>query len=573
MNSIAQFRPILAALCFLAAAATVLAQGSAFTYQGKLTDGGSAPTGAYDFRFILYNADAGGSQVGTTLTADDVVVTAGAFTVVLDFGANIFDGQARWLELAVRQGASTGIYTVLSPRQPVTPAPYAIFAAKAGSVANGGITAAQLAPGAVTATAIASGAITADKISDGAISTNKLSPSVLAGLGGTPSGAVLMSQDPNATNLTAAGYVRFGSEVLPNETESLRHTGAFSPRSQASVVWTGSDLLIWGGYLGSGTHLYSDGYRFSIATNQFTGIATGNAPDGRSFHSAIWTGAEMVIWGGCTNASSFSRSFASSGGRYHLASGSWLPTSNVNAPEARVNHTAIWTGTEMIVWGGYAYVAPNYATFNMLNTGGRYNPVSNTWTPLSTTGAPAGRNAHFAVWTGTRMLVWGGILDSGQDDTTGGLYNPATDTWTAMSTVNAPRGLAAQYSVWTGSELFAFEQNSVVVKRYSPANDTWQTLTTAPSTSAGFSPKVWTGSSLLVFDVQLGDGFSFAALTLDSATLQWSQRVNSKPSANYFTNTRTAFWMGDSALLVDTGMILPLARYRPQSPLYLYVKP
>ena len=118
MNSFALLRPMLAALCFLAAAASAFAQGSAFTYQGKLTDGGSAPTGAYDFRLILYNADAGGSQVGTTLTADDVAVTAGAFTVVLDFGPNIFDGQARWLELAVRQGASTGIYTVLSPRQP-----------------------------------------------------------------------------------------------------------------------------------------------------------------------------------------------------------------------------------------------------------------------------------------------------------------------------------------------------------------------------------------------------------------------------------------------------------------------
>jgi hypothetical protein len=117
MNSIARFRPILAALCLLTAAAPAFAQGSAFTYQGKLTDSGAPATGAYDFRFILYNADAGGSQVGTTLTADDVVVTAGAFTVVLDFGSNIFDGQARWLELAVRPGASTGFYTVLSPRQ------------------------------------------------------------------------------------------------------------------------------------------------------------------------------------------------------------------------------------------------------------------------------------------------------------------------------------------------------------------------------------------------------------------------------------------------------------------------
>jgi hypothetical protein len=115
MNSIARFRPILAALCLLTAAAPAFAQGSAFTYQGKLTDSGAPATGAYDFRFILYNADAGGSQVGTALTADDVVVTAGAFTVVLDFGSNIFDGQARWLELAVRQGASSALVESLTP--------------------------------------------------------------------------------------------------------------------------------------------------------------------------------------------------------------------------------------------------------------------------------------------------------------------------------------------------------------------------------------------------------------------------------------------------------------------------
>ena len=399
MNIIARFRPILVALCFLTAAATAFAQGSAFTYQGKLTDGGTPATGAYDFRFILYNADAGGSQVGTTLTADDVAVTAGAFTVVLDFGPSIFDGQARWLELAVRQGASTGIYTVLSPRQPVTPAPYAIFAAKAGSVANGVITAAQLAPGAVTGAAIASGAITADKIPDGAISTNKLSPSVLAGLGGAPSGAVLMSQDPNATNLTAAGYVRVGSELNPNETEILQPTGSYLPHSQSKAVWTGSDLLVWGGNYSSVVNRF----RFNLATNQWTSMATSGEPQARYDHSTVWTGSEMLIWGGQSNSPSTYFSVAS-GGRYYPASDSWLPISNVNAPQSRYGHSAIWTGTEMIVWGGETIENGNRIA---LATGARYNPAVNAWTPISAIGAPTARVRPFAFWTGTRMLVWG----------------------------------------------------------------------------------------------------------------------------------------------------------------------
>lgn len=113
-------------------AATALT--TTFTYQGRLTDAGSPANGTYDLRFILYDADSGGSQVGSTVTLDDVPVANGLFTVDLDFGANAFQGDVRWLEIAVRPGTSTGAYTVLSPRQSVSPAPYALFAATAGNL-------------------------------------------------------------------------------------------------------------------------------------------------------------------------------------------------------------------------------------------------------------------------------------------------------------------------------------------------------------------------------------------------------------------------------------------------------
>ncbi|MES4792658.1 MAG: hypothetical protein C4321_06410, partial [Chloroflexota bacterium] len=92
-----------------------------FTYQGRLTDAGSPANGTYDLRFILYDAETGGAQVGSIVTKDDVPVANGLFSVELDFGANAFRGDARWLEIAVRPGSSTGAYTVLSPRQPVSP--------------------------------------------------------------------------------------------------------------------------------------------------------------------------------------------------------------------------------------------------------------------------------------------------------------------------------------------------------------------------------------------------------------------------------------------------------------------
>jgi hypothetical protein len=101
--------------------------GSAFTYQGRLTDGGSPADGVYDLRFILYDAGVGGAQVGSTLSIDDLQVYHGYFTVALDFGANAFDGQGRWLEVGVRPGSSSGEYTVVLPRQALSSAPYAVF--------------------------------------------------------------------------------------------------------------------------------------------------------------------------------------------------------------------------------------------------------------------------------------------------------------------------------------------------------------------------------------------------------------------------------------------------------------
>ena len=75
---------------------------------------------------------------------------------------------------------------------------------------------------------------------------------------------------------------------------------------------------------------------------------------------------------------------------------------------------------------------------NILNTGGRYNPSTDTWTTTSTINAPSPRGAHTAVWTGSEMIVWGGNTNSGLSFNTGGRYNPGTNSWTATSTINAP---------------------------------------------------------------------------------------------------------------------------------------
>src|SRR5438094_1529364 len=134
----------------------------------------------------------------------------------------------------------------------------------------------------------------------------------------------------------------------------------------------------------------------------------------------------MIVWGG-TNAPT------NTGGRYNPSTDSWTATSTTNAPTARWYHTAVWTGSEMIVWGGRG------AFSNDLNTGGRYNPSTDSWIPTSTSNAPSARQGHTAVSTGSEMIIWGGAYYSGgppQYLNTGGRYNPGSDSWTATSTSN-----------------------------------------------------------------------------------------------------------------------------------------
>ena len=157
------------ALCSCAASAATL--GTAFTYQGRLTTGTNAASGIFDLKFSLYDAFTNGSQVGSSLTSTATGVTNGYFAVALDFGA-VFDGNARWLETAVRTNGAVS-FTALAPRQPLTAAPYATFAPNAGlaslasGVSTGAITSAMLADGAVTGSKIGSAAVKPANIDDG----------------------------------------------------------------------------------------------------------------------------------------------------------------------------------------------------------------------------------------------------------------------------------------------------------------------------------------------------------------------------------------------------------------------
>src|SRR5262249_44901694 len=105
---------------------------------------------------------------------------------------------------------------------------------------------------------------------------------------------------------------------------------------------------------------------------------------------------------------------------YNLLTSSWTTTDTTSAPAGRQLHTAVWTGSEMIVWGG-TDVNHN------VRTGGRYDPGEDTWTATTTIDAPTARSYHTAVWTGTEVIIWGG-LDATGFANTGGRYCGHTPT-------------------------------------------------------------------------------------------------------------------------------------------------
>ena len=122
----------LAATLVAFAFGTICAQTTAFNYQGSLKDGGTAANGSFQMQFKLFDSVGGAGQIGSTITDIPVTVTAGIFSVKLDFGSNALSGAGRWLEIAVRHNSGES-YTTLSPREQVASSPYSVRTLSAAS--------------------------------------------------------------------------------------------------------------------------------------------------------------------------------------------------------------------------------------------------------------------------------------------------------------------------------------------------------------------------------------------------------------------------------------------------------
>jgi N-acetylneuraminic acid mutarotase len=207
-------------------------------------------------------------------------------------------------------------------------------------------------------------------------------------------------------------------------------------------------MLVWGGCIDEGCGaLLNTGRRYNPAVDRWTAITAAGAPTPRFLHTAVWTGTEMLVWGGNNGVGAIN-----TGGRYSPASNSWRPVSTSSAPSGRWAHAGVWSGGEMLLWGGYD-------GSTVFGDGARYRPVSDTWTPIALAGAPAARWNFPAVWTGSELIVWGGILNAVWPfvaTNRGARYNPAADSWTSMTLRSAPAARDLQQTVWTGSRMLVW---------------------------------------------------------------------------------------------------------------------
>ena len=272
-------------------------------------------------------------------------------------------------------------------------------------------------------------------------------------------------------------------------------TNAPNGREGHTAVWTGTEMIIWGGSDLFNAKKLNDGARYNPMTDTWSDISTQGAPSPRLRHTAIWTGTEMIIWGGMGLNGNGEYIELDDGARYNPATDTWQSISPQGAPSARVGHSAVWTGNEMLIWGGYSGIYP---------AGARYNPASDTWQSMSTVNEPTRRSGHGAVWTGTEMIVWGGSNDS-----SGGRYDPNADSWVPTSTLNAPSGRAGQSIVWTGNEMIVWGGYDGFQKfldsggKYNPVSDSW-VMTSQSNTplARGDHNAVWTGAEMIVWGGQ-----------------------------------------------------------------------
>jgi N-acetylneuraminic acid mutarotase len=276
---------------------------------------------------------------------------------------------------------------------------------------------------------------------------------------------------------------------------------------------------------------------------------------GRYDAAVAWTGTELLVWGGenCAGGAcpTFRAPHLDDGGAYQPAGDSWRKLAR-SPLAARSPAATAWTGTEMVVWGGVSARA-------FFADGAAYDPAQNRWRPVSRSPLSP-RDGVASVWTGRELLVWsGGDLDEGFAD--GAAYDPAADTWRPIAEAPIPRR-AASVAVWTGREMVVWGGVDPAMgveyadgAAYEPVANRWRTIAASPLAGRNDPAAVWSGRELLVWggstltnDELFGDGAAY-----DPSTDRWRPMPRPPLSARTLSGV---VWSGRE-MLVWGGIGLP----------------
>jgi N-acetylneuraminic acid mutarotase len=188
-------------------------------------------------------------------------------------------------------------------------------------------------------------------------------------------------------------------------------------RGSNTLVWTGDEAIVWGGFSLDHTTALADGAAYNPTTDTWRTLRASPLQP-RMAHTAVWTGHEMLVWGG-VGAGEGATGAAPQGAAYDPTKDTWRVLRD--APLAtRGWHSAVWTGREMLVYGG----TPRGSGAGWLTDGAAYDPASDIWELLPPSAGSYLQDTGETVWTGRQMIIWGGSI--------GAAYDPATRLWTSV---------------------------------------------------------------------------------------------------------------------------------------------
>jgi len=320
------------------------------------------------------------------------------------------------------------------------------------------------------------------------------------------------------------------------------------------LVWGGLGLNSQGA---ASAPYFDNGAIYHLCDDSWSSISTAGAPSALTAQTSqpvptgIWTGNGLIVWGGIDSAATISNypegAAALAASLYDAASDTWKDMNRSGEPTARGYEARVWTGEQLLIWGGVAQSGDK--SWANHQDGALFDPVKNRWTPMSTNGAPEGRAVmQQYVWTGSQFIVWGGFrfeTGTGFDPvytaaSGGGIYDVATDTWTSIAALGAPTHAPTEV-FWTGSRMLVLAlldgrttpgELAFDGALFDPAANRWSKMSAPdPSLAADF---VWsdgsrrtfyTGKALVMFGERINDSgsprASNVALVYDPATDHW----------------------------------------------------